>query len=263
MKNVALITGGSTGVGYALAEQFAQHGQDLVLVSKNAAALKAASERLKNDYKVEVATFEADLRDETSAEAIYSFCREKKIQVETLVNNAGAGTYGPFAESSADDNEANVQIDIVTLIDLTYLFLHDMKERHSGYIMNVSSTAAFQPGPNLAVFYASKSFVLSFTEAIAVELEGSGVVVSCFCPGPVQSEFLEESGMDKSKVVKKFKPLDVRKAAKVAYVGLHKGKVVVIPGGKNKRRAFIVRFFSRKAVRNMMKRITSPIIDEK
>jgi short-subunit dehydrogenase len=263
MKNVALITGGSSGVGYALAEEFAQHGHDLVLVSNNEAALKQAAERLKNDYKVDVLTFESDLRDETSAEAIYSYCREKGISVEVLVNNAGAGTYGSFAESSADDNEANVQIDIVTLIDLTYLFLHDMKQRHQGYIMNVSSTAAFQPGPNMAVFYASKSFVLSFTEAIAVELKGSGVIVSCFCPGPVQTEFLEQSGMDKSKVVKKFKPIDVSKAAKVAYNSLYKGKVVVIPGCKNKWRAFAVRLFSRKAVRTMMTRITSPIVDEK
>jgi short-subunit dehydrogenase len=263
MKNVALITGGSSGVGYALAEEFASHGHDLVLVAGNEAALKQAAERLKAEFKIDVLTFQADLRDDTSAEAIYSYCREKGLSIDALVNNAGAGTYGPFAESSADDNEANVQIDIVTLIDLTYLFLHDMKQRHQGYIMNVSSTAAFQPGPNMAVFYASKSFVLSFTEAIAVELKGSGVAVSCFCPGPIQSEFLEQSGMDKSKVVKKFKPLDVRKAAKAAYEGLYKGKVVVIPGGKNKRRAFAVRLFSRKAVRNMMSRITSPIVDEK
>lgn len=263
MEHVTLITGASTGMGFALAEEFARHHHDLVLVGKDGGALSSAKKRLVDSYGVKVETIEIDLRDGNSAENIYSFCREHKINVEVLVNNASGGTFGPFKNSSAVDNETNVQLDIVTPLDLTYLFLHDMNEKHHGYIMNVSSTAAFQPGPNLAVFYASKSFVLSFTEAMAVEEEKSGVIISCFCPGPIRTEFLEESGMDKSKIVKKFKPIDPQKAANEAYKALMKGKVVVIPGFKNKRRAFDVRILSRKCVRHLMKNITSPIVDEK
>jgi len=199
-----------------------------------------------------------DLREETSAEAVYGFCRENNIQVEALINNAGTGTYGPFADSFVDDNEAIVQLDVVTLLDLTYLFLHDMKERGQGYILNVASTAAFQPGPNLAVYYASKAFVESFTEAIAEENRGTGLRISTFCPGPVDTPFLKKAGMDTSKVVEVFKPQDPVKLAEIAYKALMKGTVVIVPGAKNRRRLFATRLFSRARIRKMMAKITAP-----
>lgn len=258
MKNAALVTGGSSGVGYSLAEEFASHHFNLVLVSHNPENLGKAKAAFEKKYGVEVLTLEQDLRDPNSAENVYSFCREKQVEVEALVNNAGAGIYGPFASTFVDDNEAIVQLDVVTLIDLTYLFLHDMLERKRGYILNVASTAAFQPGPNLSVFYASKAFVESFTEAIAEENKHSGVKISVLCPGPVNSQFLEKSGMQQSVLLTKFPPVDPQTVASYGYKKLMAGRVVIIPGRKNRFRAFCTRIFSRKAIRGMMSKITAP-----
>lgn len=258
MNHVALITGGSSGLGYCLAREFAGNGYNILIVSHNPSANDDAVAKIKNDYHVEALSFAIDLREDTSAEAVYGFCRENSIEVEALVNNAGVGNYGPFAESFVDDNEAIVQLDVVTLIDLTYLFLHDMLAKNKGYIMNVTSTAAFQPGPNVAVFYASKAFVESFTEAIAEENRHSGITISAFCPGPIATPFLKNAGMDRSVLIEKFKPGDPEKLARYAYKKLMAGKVVIIPGGKNKRRVFATRLFSRSSIRHMMAKITAP-----
>jgi short-subunit dehydrogenase len=258
MNHVALITGGSSGLGYCLAREFAKQGFNILIVSNNATANDDAVGHIKTDFHVQATSLSIDLREETSAEAVYGFCRENAISVDALVNNADTGTYGPFADSFVDDNEAIVQLDVVTLLDLTYLFLHGMRQQGQGIILNVASTAAFQPGPNLAVFYASKAFVESFTEAIAEENRGSGLKISTFCPGPVDTPFLKIGGMDKSVVVDKFHPENPAKLAAFAYKQLMKGQVVIIPGGKNKRRVFATRLFSRSAIRHMMARITAP-----
>jgi short-subunit dehydrogenase len=258
MDHVALVTGGSSGLGYCLAREFAKHGFNILIVSHNPTANDDAVGHIKDDFHVEATSLTLDLREETSAEAVYGFCRENGIQVAALVNNASTGTYGPFADSFVDDNEAIVQLDVVTLIDLNYLFLHGMKEQGKGYILNVASTAAFQPGPNLSVYYASKAFVESFTEAIAEENRGSGILISVFCPGPVNTPFIKKAGMDKSVVVEKFKPENPEKVAAYAYRKLMHGHVVIIPGGKNKRRVFATRLFSRRTIRHMMARITAP-----
>jgi short-subunit dehydrogenase len=258
MNHVALITGGSSGLGYCIAREFAKNGFNILIVSHNPSANDDAVAKIKQEFHVQVLSYTIDLREDTSAEAVYGYCRENGIEVEALVNNAGTGNYGPFAESFVDDNEAIVQLDVVTLIDLTYLFLHHMLEAGKGYIMNVTSTAAFQPGPNVAVYYASKAFVESFTEAIAEENCHSGIAISAFCPGPVASPFLKNTGMDRSVLVEKFKPGDPEKLAHYAFEKLMKGVVVIIPGGKNKRRVFATRLFSRKRIRHMMAKITAP-----
>lgn len=258
MNHVALITGGSNGMGYCLAREFAKQGFNILIVSENGAENDDAVAKIKKDFPVQATSMSIDLREETSAEAVYGFCRENNIQVEALVNNAGTGIYGPFADSFVDDNEAIVQLDVVTLLDLTYLFLHDMKQRGEGYILNVASTAAFQPGPNLAVYYASKAFVESFTEAIAEENRGNGVTISTFCPGPVNTPFLKNAGMDRSSVVDVFKPEDPQKMARYAYKKLMKGTVVIVPGAKNRWRLFATRLFSRARIRKMMSKITAP-----
>jgi NAD(P)-dependent dehydrogenase (short-subunit alcohol dehydrogenase family) len=162
MNHVALVTGGSSGLGYCLAREFAKHGFNILIVSHNPTANDDAVGHIKNDFHVEATSLTIDLREDTSAEAVYGFCRENSIQVDALVNNASSGTYGPFAESFVDDNEAIVQLDVVTLLDLNYLFLHDMKERGKGYIMNVASTAAFQPGPNLSRLLRLQGFRREF-----------------------------------------------------------------------------------------------------
>jgi short-subunit dehydrogenase len=258
MKKVALVTGGTSGIGLALCEQFAEHGIDLVIVSHNQENLDKTASFLQGKYPVSVVTILSDLTHEDSAEEVYSKVKEKGLVVEYLVNNAGVGTFGDFLDSYIEDNENIVQIDVVTLIDLTYHFLHEMVERKSGYILNVSSTAAFQPGPRMAVYYASKSFVLSFSEALHEELKGSGVKVSCLCPGPTKTPFLEKSKMDRSSIVKDFKPMAAARVAKVGYKGMLAGKAVVIPGSKNRFRAFAPRLFSRASVRRTMSRLTKP-----
>jgi short-subunit dehydrogenase len=258
MDHVALITGGESGLGYCLAREFAKNGFNILVVSNDPRQNDVAVDAIKKDFGVTATSLTIDLREDTSAEAVYGYCRENTIKVDALINNASAGIYGPFAESFVDDNEAIVQLDVVTLIDLTFLFLHDMKEKDQGYVMNVASTAAFQPGPNLAVYYASKAFVESFTEAIAEENRGSGLRISVFCPGVVNTSFLKETGMDRSKVVKKFKPEDPEKVAHYAFKKLMRGKVVIVPGGKNKRRVVATRFFPRAWIRRMMRKITAP-----
>lgn len=256
MDHVALITGGSSGIGYALANEFARHGYNLLLVARDEERLKKACAELGSAYQVQTRYLASDLRDSSAAETVYGFTRENQIEVDALVNNAGVGTYGDFSETFVDDNEAIVQLDVVTLIDLSYLFLHDMLLRKKGYILNVASTAAFQPGPKMAVYYASKAFVESFSEAIAEENRNSGVVISVLCPGPTSTPFLATTGMEKSQVVKTFKPLLPKEVAEYAYRKMMKHQVVIIPGSKNRFRAFAVRLFSRKWVREHMSEMT-------
>jgi short-subunit dehydrogenase len=258
MEKVALVTGGTSGIGLALCEQFASHGIALAIVSHNQENLDQTSAFLTEKYGIRVFTVLSDLTHEDSAEEVYAKIKEKGLIVEYLVNNAGVGTYGDFLDSYVEDNENIVQIDVVSLIDLTYHFLHEMVERKSGYILNVSSTAAFQPGPRMAVYYASKAFVLSFSEALHEELKGAGVKVTCLCPGPTKSAFLNKSGMEKSSIVKRFKPMEAVRVARAGYQGMLKGKAVVIPGAKNRFRAFAPRLLSRASVRRIMDRYTQP-----
>jgi uncharacterized protein len=263
MKNVALISGGTTGFGLALAEEFASHGHDLVLLARSQPELFATAQAIEKTYSVEVEVFARDLREAGAARDVYDFCQKQGIRVETLVNNVGGGTYGPFADTYIDDNEATVQLDVVFLIDLTYLFLHDMIAAKHGYVLNVSSTAGFQPGPNMAVYYASKAFVTSFSESLTMELRGKGVTVTCLCPGPMKTPMLRQSGIDKSHIVKIFKPMDPAVVAKIAYAGMMKKKVIIVPGGKNWRRVVAVRFFPRAIVRRQMVAITRPLKEPK
>lgn len=263
MQKVALITGGTSGLGLVLAEEFARHGYDLLLVARDVERLVFTAKMIEGTFHVQVLTYSKDLREEGAAEDVYGFCQEQGLAIEALVNNAGSGTYGPFCDTFIDDNEATVQLDIVSLIDLTYLFLHNMRERGHGFILNVASTAGFQPGPNMAVYYASKSFVLSFTQSIAVELEKTGIGVTCLCPGPMKTPMLEKSGLSRSRIEKSFKPMDPAYVAAVAYRGMVKKKVVIIPGRKNKFRAFCSRFFSLAEIRRMMAKITAPLPEKK
>lgn len=258
MKNVALVTGGCQGLGFALAEEFASHGFNLFLVSNDAPRLREAKKYLQDKYKSEIVYLAQDLREKDAAKVIYGFCQDNDIEVSALVNNAGTALYGAFANAYFEDNAAIIKVDVAAVVDLTHLFLRGMLARHQGYLLNVSSTAAFQPGPNVAIYYAAKSFVLSFSQALSEELRQSGVKVSCFCPGLVQTGMLETSGISQSNIMTNFKPIDPKKAAGIAYEGLMKNKMVVVPGAQNRFRAFLPRFFSRKAVLRLMSGITSP-----
>jgi short-subunit dehydrogenase len=258
VKNVALITGGCQGLGFALAEEFASHGFNLFLVSNDAPRLREAKKYLQEKYKSEIVLLAQDLKEKDAAKSIYAFAQDNDIEVTALANNAGAALYGAFAEAYFEDNANIIKVDIAAVVDLTHLFLREMIARHNGYLLNIASTAAFQPGPNVAIYYAAKSFILSFSQALSEELKDSGVKVSCFCPGLLKTGMLETSGISQSNIMTTFKPIEPRKAAKIAYEGLLRNKLVVVPGAKNRWRAFLPRVFPRKIVLRLMSGITSP-----
>jgi short-subunit dehydrogenase len=260
MENVVLITGGSEGIGLALAKRFARSNFNLLLVARDNLRLEEAKQAvLIVNPAVQVLTLSKDLREEGAAEDIYGYCRENNVQVEVLCNNAGVGSYGPFSESFVEDNENIIQIDINTMVNLTYLFLHDMLMRRHGYILNTASTAAFQCGPYMDVYYAAKAFVLSFTEGLHEETKYSGVKVSALCPGPTATKFSHESGFDQTKIKRVFPLLSPERVADRGYKGLMKNKALIIPGFKNRCRAFETRLFSRRFIRGKMRVMLSPV----
>ncbi len=254
-KETVLITGAAAGIGYELASVFAHDGYNLVLVDKNEQKLADVADEFKSKFASFVTAISKDLSLPTSSLEIYSELQEAGINVDFLVNNAGFGHYGFFADTDLKSELEMLQVNLVTLTHMTKLFVRDMTKRGKGKVLNVASTAAFQPGPLMAVYFATKAYVLSFSEAIANELEGTGVTVTVLCPGPTISAFHEQTGMAETELVKGKKFMDAATVARVGYRGLMANKTVVIPGVKNQILVEIVRFFPRslvtKFVRNM------------
>jgi uncharacterized protein len=247
----ALITGGSSGIGLELSRLFARDGYDIIIVARDEKELSKAALTLKY-YGESVRTIATDLSRPEAAEEL--FRRLKGQDVDVLVNNAGFGVYGKFHETPLTRDVQMMELNMATLTKLTKLFLPMMLSRGSGRILNVASTAAFQPGPLMAVYYATKAYVLSFTEAIAEELDGSGVSVTALCPGPTGSGFQERAQMAGSKIIKG-RLMSAEAVAKAGYSGLMKGKTIVIPGFKNAMFAFSVRLAPRKMVTRMVHRM--------
>jgi len=247
-KKTALITGASGGIGYELAKLFAHDGYNLVLVARSEKKLNQISKEFtdKSDIKIKILT--QDLSIPTTPEEIFTTLQQSGIKVDVLVNNAGFGTYGFFHETDLTAELEMLQVNMVSLTHLTKLFLKDMVKQGYGKILNVSSGAAFQPGPLMAVYYATKAYVLSFSEAISNELEGTGVTVTVLCPGATASGFQQRAAMEESKLVSGQKIMDAETVAKIGYDGLMSNKTVVIPGLKNKLLAEAVRFIPRKTV---------------
>ena len=168
--------------------------------------------------------------------------------MDILVNNAGYGKFGEFAEVALEESAGQIQLNITALTYLTRLFLGPMLQRGSGRIMNVASTAGFQPGPLMAVYYATKAYVISFSEALANELAGKGITVTCLCPGATETAFADRAGNDQSRLFKKLRPMEAKTVARAGYQGLLQGKTIVIPGFRNWLVAESVRFSPRKMV---------------
>src|SRR6478672_1120040 len=203
-RPTALITGGSGGIGLETAKVLARKDYDLVLVARNRDALEAAAGQIEGKHTVSVHVFAADLGRREAPEAIFDFLRNENIPIEVLVNNAGFGLGGEFAETELTRELEMIQVNIAALTHLSKLFLPAMIKRRSGRILNVASTAAFQPGPLMAVYYATKAYVLSFSEALAEELRNSGVTVTALCPGPTQTAFADSAQMSNSKLFTTF-----------------------------------------------------------
>lgn len=249
---VALVTGASAGIGYAFCRLLAGEGYDLVLVASHRQKLLETAETLKKSYSVAVKTIAKDLSLPHASDEIYAELNRESIEIDILVNNAGVGSHGFFAETDLTQELALLELNMVALTHLTKLFLKDMLKKRFGKILNVASTAAFQPGPLMAVYYATKAYVLSFSEALAVELKGTGVSVTVLCPGPTKTEFFKRAHMEKPTILSRF-AMDADRVAKVGYEGMMKNKTVVIPGWINRILALVARFSPRKIVARVVK----------
>ncbi len=244
-----LITGASVGIGAELARQFAAGGSDLVLVARRLEKLGELACELRGKYGVKVATAQVDLTDREARQKLFEQFSSSETAIDVLVNNAGFGVHGKVADIDVQRQLDLVEVNVAALTHLSRLFLPGMIVRQSGGILNVASTAAFQAGPGMAAYYASKAYVLSFSEALIDELAGTGVRVSCLCPGPTTTEFEATAGLEKSKLFK-FSPMTAREVAETGYRSFRKGKFLIVPGVMNQistaGACMVPRFVSRK-----------------
>ena len=233
-RQTALVTGGSGGIGIELAKVLARNGYDVVLVARNRDALEAAAGQIEGKHEVKAHVFAADLRRREAPQSISDFLHNENIPIEIVVNNAGFGLGGEFADTELTRELEMIQVNIAALTHLTKLFLPAMIKAKSGRVLNVASTAAFQPGPLMAVYYASKAYVLSFSEALAEELRHSGVTVTALCPGPTRTDFATAAQVTNSRLFSLFGSADARDVAEYGFRAMMDGTRVAIPGFKNK-----------------------------
>ncbi|AWN73157.1 SDR family oxidoreductase [Legionella anisa] len=240
---ITLITGASRGIGHALAFEFARHGHDLILTARNQSLLEELAIQIKEKYSVNVTVIALDLSEPKAAAALVHQIEALNIEIDCLVNNAGIGYLGDFVSMDAEYLNALMQLNMTTLTMLTYYFAKKFVHKGQGKILQVASTAAFQPGPFMAAYYASKSYVASFSEALAYELKGTGVSLSILCPGPTQSDFFKEAGMENSFLARGFIGIkSTEQIAKAAYQGVKKNKLFIIPGSMSKILAYSAKF---------------------
>lgn len=247
-----LITGASSGIGYEIAKLYANDGYNLVLVARNLDNLKKVKSELSK-YKIDIKILSLDISKGCDIEKLFNYIEEKEIMVSTLINNAGIGSFGDFKNINWEKEEALLDINIKALTRLTKYFLPKIIESKNGGVLNVASTAAFCSGPRMAAYYASKAYVLNLTEAIYEECKESGIKVACLCPGPVKTDFQDKAGIKKSKAAKKYL-MDAETVAKIAYKEFNNGKVIIIPGLKNKLLVIINKFLPRSISRNIILR---------
>jgi short-subunit dehydrogenase len=252
-KQVALITGASSGIGLELSRLFAADGFDLVLVARSEGKLRELAKEVAEKYQSRSTIIVADLAKPSAGAAVAGHLESEKIAVDILVNNAGYGTYGPFASNPMEPELQMIQVNVLALTELTRRLLPGMIQRRRGRVLNVASTAAFQPGPLMAVYYATKAYVLSFTEALANELKGTGVTATALCPGPTQSGFQAAAKMEHSKLVKGKRMPDSASVARAGYRAMMAGRTVYIPGFGNRLMASGARFAPRKVLTSVVR----------
>jgi short-subunit dehydrogenase/uncharacterized protein YndB with AHSA1/START domain len=253
----AIVTGASSGLGRGLAARLADRGMSLVLTGRNAARLDEAAHQIRRAApRVKVETVAADLSTRAGVSALLDHVGERPIEV--LVNNAGFGSYGPFAEADADREAEEVAVDVSAVVTLARAFLPGMLARRSGGILNVASTIAFQPAPYQAVYAASKAFVLSFSQALWAEARAAGVAVTALCPGPTRTGFVDALGADVGHTVIYRRLADPEPVIEAGLRGLDKGRAVVIPGVRNKVIAASGRFMPREWLNRVSARLLRP-----
>lgn len=257
MIDFALITGASQGIGEALAYEFAGAGLPLILTARHEKNLRGVAARIAEDYGVEVRVFACDLSTPQGADKLLAWVKKEKIAISCLVNNAGFGWQGEFSHSDPQRNAAMVQLNITSLIHLTHQLLPQLK-KHRGWVLNVASTAAFLPGPYMAVYYATKAFVLHFSEALNAELKGTGVSVTALCPGPTHTGFARTSGHATEELFARLGGATASAVADIGFKAMLRGKPVAVCGLKNKLLTALPRFLPRRAVTAIMASIAKP-----
>lgn len=253
-----LITGAASGIGLALAREFAKHGHDLVLTSRVDSELTDVAAELTAKYQIDVGTLAADLEQPDAPKQLFDSVQQEEMQIDILVNNAGLGYRGNFWEIPLENQISILRVNIEAVIRLTYLFLPQMINRNSGRLLNTASIAGFEPGPLLAVYHASKAFVLSFTEALAVELEDTRITVTALCPGATDTDFFPKAGMIETKAFQKGPLMAPREVAELGYKALMRGDRTVVAGGANKAMVFARRFMTEGAQAKMNKKFYEP-----
>jgi len=256
----ALITGASGGIGYELAKLFARDGHNLLLVSRDGAKLEQVAREIKAAHRVRCTIFAGDLAVPGSPDALYAEIKKAPFDIEVLVNNAGFGSLGPFHERPLEEQLEMIQLNVTSLAHLTRLVLPEMVTRGRGRVVNVASIAAYQPGPFMAVYYATKAFVVSFSEAIANELHGTGVKVTAICPGPTTTGFGKRAGAESSNLFQKRMTMDAAAVARIGYEGMKRNKTVVITGGKNRLLVLGSRLVPRRLSANIARSLNEPRI---
>lgn len=226
--DTALVTGASSGIGAALARRFAAGGHDLILVARREERLRELASELERDHRVTATAVVQDLATTDGPDRLYEAVRERGLRVDVLVNNVGIGTRGRFTDTDLDTERAELQLNVVAPTVLAKMFARDMLARGRGRVLNVSSSAAFQPGPFMAVYYASKAYALSLSEALAEELGAAGITVSALCPGPVETEFHGRAGTTGIPLTTWMQ--DPQTVADAGYTGLMNGQAVIVPG---------------------------------
>ena len=251
-RQTALITGPSSGIGLDLARLFAADGYNLVLVARSEGKLRDLAAELSAKFGINADVIPADLTVPNAAQTIVA---SLKTNVDVLVNNAGFGQAGQFVEIDLQRQLDMIQVNVVALTQLTHLLLRPMVARNRGRILNVASTAAFQPGPRMAVYYATKAFVLSFSEALSDELRHTAVTVTTLCPGPTTTGFAAAADMTKSRLFKVMRPMSSVEVAKIGYEGMKKGKRLVITGAMNRMLVQSLRISPRRLVTRIAGRL--------
>lgn len=251
--DTALVTGASGGIGEELARLIAADGVNVVLVARSGGKLAALAEELTRRHQVSAVALEQDLSAPDAVDRLERDLASRGLRIDILVNNAGFGTYGPFVETSEAEELRLLQVNVVALTALTKRLLPGMVQRRHGRVLNVASTAAFQPGPLMAVYYASKAFVLSFSEALANETAGTGVTVTCLCPGPTSTGFQDRARMRESRLFSTLGTMTAADVARQGYAGMRAGRAVVITGLTNRLGVQLLRVSPRAVVRHLIR----------
>lgn len=256
-RKTALVTGASSGLGIWFSRVLAEDGYDLLVVARREEALLEQKAILEKEFGITVTVLAKDLSKSESPDEIFDYCEDNGIEIHTLVNNAGFGDFGKFSERVLKKQTDMIAVNVTTLTALTHKFIKGMISRGEGRILNVASIAGFEPGPLMSVYYATKAYVISFTEALAVELKGTGVSIMALCPGPVDTGFEDAAQAKASGLFKNMKVATAEKVVRFAYKKLNKGRVLVIQGFINKlvplATRFVPRAFMRKSVYKVMK----------